>query len=181
MRMDVADEELATAAAVGDREAFTALLSRHYNRVFRLAFRLTGQRVEAEDLTQDVCVALPAKLKGWRGDAKFTTWIYRVTVNAAHDRRRRRASHDKAAAGWGEQEIARHADTRAANAARDWLVEAMTRLPPDLRDTVALTLEDEMSHAEAAAVLGVSEGTVSWRMSEVRKRLRAIAEEEEKT
>ena len=54
----------------------------------------------------------------------------------------------------------------------------MGSLPPDLRDTLALILDEEMTHAEAAVVLDVSEGTVSWRMSEVRKRLRAMSMEE---
>ena len=68
MLMDTPDETLARAAADGDRAAFATLLGRHYDRVFALAFRLTGQRAEAEDLAQDICVALPAKLRGWRAE-----------------------------------------------------------------------------------------------------------------
>jgi RNA polymerase sigma-70 factor, ECF subfamily len=64
--------------------------------------------------------------------------------------------------------------------ARDWLAQAMTQLSPELRDTVALVLGEEMTQAEAGAVLGVSEGTVAWRMSEVKKRLRAKAREDAK-
>lgn len=173
--MKTPDETLAKAAAEGDAEAFSALLQRHYDRVFRLAFRLTGRRAEAEDLTQDVCAALPVKLSHWRGEARFTTWLYRVVVNAAHDRRRRAATHAKAAAGWGEVEVARRAEASETAMANDWLDRAMQALPDDLRDTVALVLDD-MTHAEAGAVLGVSEGTVSWRMSEVKKRLRAMKE-----
>lgn len=175
MRMKTPDETLAKAAAEGDAEAFSALLQRHYDRVFRLAFRLMGRRAEAEDLTQDVCAALPVKLSHWRGEARFTTWLYRVVVNAAHDRRRRAATHAKAAAGWGEVEVARRAEASETAMANDWLDRAMQALPDDLRDTVALVLDD-MTHAEAGAVLGVSEGTVSWRMSEVKKRLRAMKE-----
>lgn len=178
MRMTVSDEALALAAASGDGEAFASLLHRHYDRVFRLAFRLTGVRAEAEDLTQDVCAALPAKLSAFRGDARFTTWLYRVVVNAAHDRRRRRASHAKAAASWGEVEVARQAEASETAAALDWLSQAMQALPEDLRDTVALVL-DEVTHAEAALVLGISEGTVSWRMSEAKKHLRAMKEAED--
>ena len=64
MRMSVPDETLAAAAADGDADAFSALLGRHYDRVFRIAFRLTGSHAEAEDLTQDIAMALPAKLGG---------------------------------------------------------------------------------------------------------------------
>jgi RNA polymerase sigma-70 factor (ECF subfamily) len=65
-----------------------------------------------------------------------------------------------------------------AREAQDWLTTAMNRLPPDLRDTVALTLGEDMTQADAASVLGVSEGTIAWRMSEVKKRLRAMAAQE---
>lgn len=180
MLMDTPDETLASAAAAGDRVAFATLLSRHYDRVFGLACRLTGNRAEAEDLTQDICAALPAKLRGWRGEARFSTWLYRVTVNATHDMRRRQATRTKAASGWGDWELARQDEIVVEREARDWLATAMARLSPELRDTVALVLGEELTQAEAAVVLGLSEGTVAWRMSEVKKRLRAMVGEEAK-
>lgn len=173
--METSDQTLARAAAAGDREAFAALVERHYDRILGLAWRLTGSRAEAQDLTQDICAALAAKLVSWRGQARFTTWLYRVTVNAAHDRRRRQASHSRAANGWGDWEISRQQAMDEARCAQDWLTQAMTRLSPELRDTVALVLGEDMLQAEAGAVLGVSEGTVAWRMSEVKRRLRAMA------
>lgn len=176
--MTTSDEALARAAAGGDGDAFAALLERHYDTVFRLAYRMTGRREAAEDLTQDVCLALPRRIAGFRGEARFTTWLYRMVVNGAHDRRRRAAARQRAAAGWGEVELARRAEAAEGAAARSWLDEAMARLPGELRDTLALTMEAEMTHARAAEVLGLSEGTVSWRMSEVRRRLRAMKEAE---
>ncbi len=178
MRMKTSDETLASAAAAGDADAFSALLDRHYDRIFRLAFRLTGTRAEAEDLTQDICAALPARLKAFSGRSRFSTWVYRVTVNAAHDRRRRHASRDRASSGWGDWEVERRARDAETGDRIDWLTQAMRALPDDLRDTLALVLDD-MKHADAAAVLGVSEGTVSWRVSEARKHLRAMRAAEE--
>ena len=178
MRMKTSDETLAAAAAAGDADAFRALLERHYDRIFRLAFRLTGARAEAEDLTQDICAALPARLNRFSARSRFTTWLYRVTVNAAHDRRRRQASLERASHGWGDWELERRAGAAETGDRIDWLTEAMRALPDDLRDTLALVLDD-MKHAEAARVLGVSEGTVSWRVSEARKRLRALRAAEE--
>ncbi|MBT8458848.1 MAG: RNA polymerase sigma factor [Boseongicola sp.] len=177
--MATSDEALARAAAGGDREAFSSLLVRHYDRVFGLAFRMTGRREEAEDLCQDVCAALPVKLQAFRGDSRFSTWLYRVVVNAAHDRRRRALVYAKAAASWGEVEVARRAEADEADAAQGWLQAAMRALPDDLRDTMALILEDEVTHAAAAEILGVSEGTISWRVSEVKKRIRAMKEAQE--
>ena len=178
MRTDTSDEDLARAAARGDRDAFAALLSRHYDGLFRICFRLTGCRDAAEDLTQDICLRLPIKLSGFRADARFTTWLYRVAVNANHDRRRRARAHVNAATGWGDHERARRAEQAETARALDWLQTAMASLPDALRDTAALTLRYELTHAEAAEVLGVSEGTVSWRLSEIRKRLRALHEKE---
>lgn len=178
MRMTVSDEDLARAAAQGDGAAFALLLDRHYDRLFRLCFRLTGARAEAEDLTQDICAALPSKLRAFRGEARLTTWLWRVAVNAAHDRRRRQATRARASDGWGGWEVARQEALAEERERTGWLLAAMGRLPLDLRDTLALVLDD-LSHAEAGAILGVSEGTVSWRVSEAKKRLRAVRAEEE--
>ena len=180
MLMETDDETLARAAAGGDRAAFGLLLQRHYDRVFGLAFRLTGSRAEAQDLTQDICAALPAKLAQWRGEARFTTWLYRVTVNATHDMRRRHATRARASAGWGDWELARQDDIATQAEALDWLTHAMQRLTPELRDTVALVLGEELTQAAAGEVLGVSEGTIAWRMSDVKKRLRAMAAKDAK-
>ncbi len=176
--METSDNSLAQAAADGDRTAFATLLERQYDRLFRLCFRLTGARAEAEDLTQDICAALPAKLRSYRAEAAFTTWLYRIAVNAAHDRRRKQASHAKAAEGWGDWEVNRRAGNNEAAEAVDWLTTAMRSLPPDLRETLALVLDD-MTHAAAADVLNVSEGTISWRISEAKKHLKQQRKEEE--
>ena len=178
MLMDTPDEMLAKAAAMGDRAAFAVLVTRHYDRIHGFAWRLTGSRTEAEDLAQDICAALPAKLRNWRGEARFTTWLYRVVVNAAHDLRRRQATRTRALQGWGHWELARQDESTAEAEAADWLAQAMTELSPELRDTLALVLGEELTQAEAGLVLGLSEGTVAWRMSEVKKRLRAKARED---
>jgi RNA polymerase sigma-70 factor, ECF subfamily len=178
MLMDTPDETLAADAARGDRAAFAALVSRHYDRIHGLAWRLTGSRTEAQDLAQDICAALPAKLAGFRSEARFTTWLYRVVVNAAQDLRRRQATRSRAANGWGDWEIARQDAMEQDRQAQDWLASAMSRLPPDLRDTVALVVGEDLTQAEAARVLGVQEGTIAWRMSEVKRRLRAMADQE---
>lgn len=178
MRMETPDEALAIAAANGDRDAFAVLIRRHYDRVHGLCYRLTGSRTDAQDLVQDIFAALPGKLALYRQTARLTTWLYRVTVNAAHDRRRRLAVRSRAAEGWGDWEQARQAEMAEAAQLQDWLSAAMARLSPELRDTVALTLGEELSQAEAADILGVSEGTVAWRMSEVKKRLREMARQE---
>ena len=176
--MITSDEDMALAAANGDGQAFASLIARQYDRLFRLCYRLTGSQHEAEDLTQDICAALPAKLASYKRTAKVTTWLYRVAVNAAHDRRRKQQTHGRAADGWGDWELNRQAAIAEHADRTDWLLTAMAQLPPDLRDTLALVLDD-LTHAEAADILGISEGTVSWRLSEARKHLKSLKEKED--
>ena len=180
MRMNVSDEDLALAAAGGDATAFELLLGRVYDRLFALCFRLTGARAEAEDLTQDICLSLPARLAGYRGDAKVTTWLYRVAVNAATDRRRRAASYARASDGWVDVEIDRQKASVEAAENADWLTRTMAGLSPALRDTLALVLDD-VTQAEAAEILGVSEGTIAWRVAEAKKKLREMKELEDES
>ncbi|MEL6235424.1 MAG: RNA polymerase sigma factor [Pseudomonadota bacterium] len=177
--MATGDEDLAREAARGDRAAFAVLVDRHYDAIFRLAWRLLGSRADAEDVAQDVCVALPAKLGRFEARARFTTWLHRVTLNAVRDHLRRRATRQRAAEGWGEVELMRSAEAAETRAALGWLASAMSALPDDQRETAALVLGEELSHAEAGAVLGISAGTVSWRMSAIRAALRAMAAAEE--
>ncbi|MEM6578803.1 MAG: RNA polymerase sigma factor [Pseudomonadota bacterium] len=178
--METSDEALARAAAAGDDVAFAKLLERHYDAVFRLAYRLSGSREDAEDVTQDVCAALPAKLSGFRAQAQFRTWLWRVVVNAVHDQRRRQTAQTRKAEGWGPWEIGRQADNAEAAEAAAWLARAMPLLPLDLRDTLTLVL-DGLSHAQAADVLGISEGTVSWRISKAKTVLRQLREREDQS
>ena len=173
------DGTLARRAAAGDRDAFAALLERHYDRIYRVGARVLGDAEEAADLAQDVCVSLPAKLVSFRGDSKFTTWLYRVVVNAARDTLRRKAARQRSERSYAELDLLARAGDSDRERQSSWLQRALGQLSEELRSTVALVLEEELRHAEAGEVLGVSESTVSWRMHQVRKRLRALAADEE--
>ena len=175
---DMDDEMLASRAAAGDRAAFRSLMERHYDRVFRVAFGVLGREAEAEDVAQDVWAAIPRRLRSWRGDARFTTWLHTVTLNAARDALRRGAAQARLMAGFAEVDDLRRGETTEEEARLHWLRTALEALSDDLRETAALVLGDDMTHAEAAEVLGIAEGTVAWRMSEIRKRLKAMAKEE---
>ncbi len=167
------DSALVLAAAAGDRAAFEELLRRHYDRVHGLAWRLTGSRADADDIAQDVCCTLVEKIGSFRGEAKFGTWLCGITYNACHDLRRRRRSFggftDRLAVLAG---LARPPDGRDLHDSI-WLKSAIARLKPALRDCAALVAGEQLSHAEAAEILGVAESTVSWRMHEVRRLLAA--------
>lgn len=99
-------------------------------------------------------------------------------MNAAIDRRRRAASYSKATEGWGDWEVDRRQTADEAAEELDWLHRAMAALSPSLRNTLALVLDD-VTHAEAAQILDVSEGTISWRVAEAKKKLREMRKEED--
>jgi len=172
MLKPMTDSELAKSASQGDRDAFQRLLERHYDMIHRVALRFTGSTTDAEDIAQDVCLALVRKIQAFRGDALFSTWLYRVVINACRDFARRRTTSKALVenyVAYRELDEADHADSKER---LDWLEEAYLRLPPDLRETVLLVVAEDMTHAEAGAVLDCAEGTIAWRMSAVRKQLK---------
>jgi RNA polymerase sigma factor (sigma-70 family) len=167
------DEALVHSAAAGDREAFAELLERHYDRVHGLAWQLTGSRADADDVAQDVCCTLVEKIGSFRGEARFGTWLCGITYNACRDLKRRRRSF-----GGLKERLAVLAGLASPPDGRDlydsiWLKSAIARLKPAYRDAAVLVAGHQLSHSEAAEILGVAEATVSWRMHEVRRMLSA--------
>jgi len=165
------DTPLVSAAASGDRAAFTALLDRHYDRIHGIAWQITGARADADDIAQDVCCILVEKIGQFRGEARFSTWLVGIVYNACRDHHRRRRSRR----GLTERltvlaGLARQPDGRDLHD-QMWVNSAIARLKPALRDTVVLVAGQQLTHAEAAEILGVAETTVSWRMHEVRRLL----------
>ncbi len=165
------DAGLVFAAAGGDRDAFAELLRRHYDRIHGLAWQITGSRADADDIAQDVCCTLVEKIGGFRGEAKFTTWLCGITFNACRDLKRRRRSFlgftERLAEFTGLMRAADGGDLHDAI----WLKSAIAKLKPAYRDAVVLVAGQQLSHAEAAEILGVAESTISWRMHEVRRML----------
>ena len=167
------DSALVAAAKAGDRRAFEALLRRHYDRIHGLAWQLTGSRADADDIAQDVCCTLVEKIGGFRGEARFTTWLCGIVYNACRDLRRRKRSFS----GFVER-LGVIAGLTPPPDGRDlhdaiWLKSAIARLKPAYRDAAILVVGQQLSHAEAAILLGISESTVAWRMHEIRRILSA--------
>ena len=179
MLQERADEGLALCAANGDREAFGVLLERHYGLVLGVGMRLLGNRAEAEDLAQDVCIGLARKIRSFRGEAKFTTWLYQVVLNAGRDALRRRGTRAQAQSDFAQLDALNRAGEADRAAQAHWLRQALAALKPDLRETAILVLDQGLTHAEAGEVLGVSETTISWRLHEIRKALKAQAARED--
>ena len=178
MRMPTGDNELAGRAGAGDADAFRVLLERHYDGIFRVAFRFTGNRDDAEDIAQDVCVGLADRLDAFRGEAKFTTWLYRIVVNAACDHARRRATGDRVTAEFAMVEDLKRSADADRGERMDWVWDMLSHFSEDIRETAILVLPKQLNHGEVAAILGVKESTVSWRMHHLRKGLKQMADDD---
>ncbi len=164
MEPQARDEDLIRRYLDGDVQAFGTLVERHERRVYNLALRMTGREEDARDATQDAFLSALRKLKGFRGEAAFTTWLHRVTVNACYDllRKRQRAPllHERPPdEGPPRPEPAEpdHADT--VDLSVD-VQRALLEVPPDFRATLILCDVQDLPYEEAAAILGVAIGTV---------------------
>lgn len=165
------DALIIKAAVAGDRDAFAALLRRHYDRIHGLAWHLTGSRADADDIAQDVCCILAERLGDFRGEAKFTTWLCSIVYNACRDFRRRRSAFARFTGKLSVMAgLAKGPDGRDLYDAI-WVESAIARLKPELRDTAILVAAQQLTHGEAAQILGIAEATVSWRMHEIRRQL----------
>lgn len=163
------DTDIVNAAIAGSRDSFAELLQRHYDRIHGLAWQLTGSRADADDIAQDVCCILAERLGDFRGEAKFTTWLCSIVFNACRDFRRRRSAFTRFAGKLGVMAgLAKPPDGRDLYDAI-WIKSAIARLKPELRDTAILVAGQQLTHGEAAHILGVAEKTVSWRMHEIRR------------
>lgn len=138
-----------------------------------MALRLVGDPDDARDVTQEVYLRAFRGLDGFRGDARFSTWLYRITANRAstHLRRRRRHRHSEL-----PDEICAPGDTDGPQHTvdlREDLVRAIAELPVKLRSVVVLRDIYDFSHAEIARELSISESAAKVRLHRARQRLRS--------
>lgn len=166
------ETELVEKATQGDRQAFAALVESRYDFIHAVAWRWCGDRQDAEDVAQEVCIRLAGAIGGFKGASRFSTWLYSVTLNAARDQmRKRRRAEWRDAAYMREKAVL---DTGSAEADTEDLWEAVRQLPDKQRDAVLLIYGEGLSHAAAADVLGCAETTISWHVHEARKRLKVL-------
>ena len=133
--MEASDLDLALKAKTGDGTAFRLLLERHYDMIYRLARRLLGSAIEAEDLAQDICLGLADRIASFRAESRFSTWLYRVVVNACSDHRRKLASRARTQADYMAFAARNAADWADGVGRQDWLKAALARLDDALRET----------------------------------------------
>jgi len=175
MPQDVAD--LVAAAKDGDRVAFDELVRLTYAATYTLAYRLTGDEDDARDVVQEAYLRAYRGLRRFRGDAQFSTWLYRITANCAstHLGRRARHRHDDLTEDAmilderPESDPAVQADT---DDLRGRHTRALDELPPKLRAVVVLRDIYDLTHEAIAAELGISESAAKVRLHRARRKLR---------
>jgi RNA polymerase sigma factor (sigma-70 family) len=174
LRAPETDQQLVARAKSGDRNAFAALVERHYDFIHRTACKWLGRRQDAEDIAQEVCVKLATVIQSFDGRSAFTSWLYRVTLNVVRDSQRssaRRGRHmDRLAIVHPEESLPEQEDATASKE----LWAAVRTLPQQQRDAVLLVYAEEKSHAEAGVIMGCKEATVSWHIHEAKKTLRGL-------
>ena len=174
-------EELARLAAQGNEDAFAQLVALHEKRVYTLALRMTGNREDAADVAQEAFLSAWRGLPSFRGDAGFSTWLYRLTSNTAVDhlrktrRQRTEASlNDDALSLDAADPAPTPQDQAESESLREAVRWGLGELSPEHRKVLLLREYQELSYEEIADRLSVDLGTVKSRISRARAALRKI-------
>jgi len=180
----VDDADLVARAREGDHAAFTALVARHQSAVHRAALSAVGSAADADDVAQEAFLLAYQRLRSFRGEASFKTWLLTITWNQAMNHRRRTGR-------WWNRFVSVDADDRdlfetmplasgestpeelaAAGQLRREVRSAIAALPPKLRDTLLLAQSGDYSYEEIGAMVKAPIGTIKWRVSEARRLVR---------
>lgn len=180
------DLPLVERVKAGDHAAFDELVRRYENKVYQLAFRLTGDEMDAADVIQDVFVSVYTKIHTFRGHAAFSSWLYRITANAAFARLNQR----KRAAAVALEDVMPAVEEKSRELFSEWsqkpdaalfskearvaLKQAIDSLPDDFRTVVMLRDVQNLSNQDVADILKLSIPAVKSRLHRARLMLRRM-------
>ena len=173
------DLTLAKAAGKGDMIAFEELYQRHHRRVYSICLRMLQNTSEAEDLTQDVYIQLYRKIKSFRGESAFTTWLHRLTVNQVLMHFRKRSVKMEKTTDEGE-EMPDKAVRGTENPLKMFVLDkiglenAIEKLPLGYKSVFILHDIEGYEHEEVARILGCSVGTSKSQLHKARLKLRKL-------
>jgi len=180
----VNDADLVARAREGDQAAFGELVRRHQAAVQRAALTASGSAADADDIAQDAFVLAFQRLKSFRGESSFKTWVLTIAWNQAMNHRRKATrwfkrftrvesedgsgfkSFEFVATGGTPEELVAHDQLRGE------IRDAIRALPGTLRDALLLAASGEYSYDEIGAMVNAKTGTIKWRVSEARRRVR---------
>lgn len=165
----VSDLELIDRAKRGDAIGFDELIRRYYRVAYAFAFRLSGEASEAEDVTQDALLRVARSIRQFQGKSRFSTWLYRIVMNVSYDMMNKKKEQRLACVNVREElKIAPPIDREISQD----IIAGLAQLTRAEREAVVLTVYEDLTHAQAAEVLGCAETTVSWRMFRARAKLK---------
>lgn len=173
--IEISDIELVKSATSGDAAAFQCIVDRHYMLVYRTAYKFCGIKEDAEDISQEVFVKLARVIHGFKGESAFTSWLYRIVVNAVRDYQKKNISkqtHEAAYVQEKKMEAATGFDDNPISS--EGLYRALDKLPAKMKEAIILVMAEELSHKEAALALGCAETTVSWRIFQAKGKLKKL-------
>jgi RNA polymerase sigma-70 factor (ECF subfamily) len=176
------DREAVEECVKGDRDAFDLLVKKYYKRIYNLAYRFVGDSEEASDLAQEIFSAAYQNLKKFRGDAKFSTWLFQIATNRGKNRfkylkRRgyftnRGSSDDDDQRGDWQRTIPDHStnpeELLAGKQMQRIVQDAINELEPDHKAIVLLRDIEGFSYDEIAKILDLPEGTTKSRLHRAR-------------
>lgn len=162
MDFDTSSEAtLVAAAAAGDQEAFVALVGRERSRLWAVCFRITNNRDDAQDALQETLTAAWRGIGSFRGDAKFSTWVYRIATNAATAQSKRRMTADSI----DDHDVVAPGDFTHRVVVSDRIADALQQLPESFRATFVLRVYADLSYADIADYQSIPIQTVRSRLS----------------
>jgi RNA polymerase sigma-70 factor (ECF subfamily) len=181
---DADEQRLIERSKEGDRRAFDALVRMHEKRVYNLAYRLSGNYDEAGDITVEAFLRVYQAINNFRGDANFSTWLYRIVTNVYLDRRKRQKNRQTLSleeyVELEESQVTRQIEDPSpgpealveAQQRQALLQKAIESLPEYQRAMIVLYHIDGLSYEEIAEVLSLPIGTVKSRLNRARLALR---------
>lgn len=175
LRMAEVDDEQRCIqdSLAGDETAYTVLVQRYQQMIHALTYRMTGSLHDADDLAKETFIRAFHRLGNFRGEARFSTWLCRIAMNACLNWRQREGKRAELHHRWADERLK---DDPPGGIAQDEASQrvqaALARLPAKQRAAVVLTIFEGMNHAEAARVLGCTEATISWRLFAARNKLK---------
>lgn len=173
MTEQMTEQDLLAECRNGSRKAFESLYQANQRRVFSVALNFFGGKKEiAEDITQQVFLKIFNKIENFRGDAEFTTWIYRMTVNACIDEQRKTRRFFSIENFFGEFRIRKTPDEKfEQREISDEVQNAIATLKPKFRLPILLKYSEGLSYEEIAEILECSAGTIASRLNRGHKML----------
>jgi RNA polymerase sigma-70 factor, ECF subfamily len=168
-------DDLVARAQAGDQAAFRDLYRLHAGRVYALCLRLTGDARDAEERTQDVFVRLWDKLRSFRGESAFSSWLHRLAVNVVLNERRTTGRREQRVRPVEDPDVAvgaQHAAPLHAAGLGIDLERAIAELPKGAREVFVLFDIEGYGHAEIAKLVGIAEGTSKAQLFRARGLLR---------